>query len=219
MSKEIFLLINSVPFLLQGAFVTCQLAFVSIVLGVCGGLFLGIINSRKIDAQFAKYCINIFVWSVRGTPLFIQVLIVYYALPEIIGVSLSPFVAGVVALGVNSMAYISEIVRGGINAVPEGQWDAAYIIGVSPWQTMRGIILPQMFKIILPGLINELTTLVKETSILMVVGVSELTKVSKDIVARELDPMTIYLAAAICYLVLTSGISIVAKFVQKKEFL
>jgi ABC-type amino acid transport system permease subunit len=169
-----------------------------------------------MGSSFSKIVLNGFVWIVRGTPLFVQVLIVYYALPELIGVSFSPFIAGVIALGINSMAFISEIVRGGINAISEGQWEAAYVIGLGPLHTLKGIILPQMVRITLPGLTNELTALIKETSILMVIGVAELTKVSKDIVTRELDPMTIYLAAAVFYLLMTSSVSLVVQQMQKR---
>ena len=116
------------------------------------------------------------------------------------------------------MAYISEIVRGGINAIPEGQWEAAYVIGLKPWKRLQGIILPQMLRITLPSLTNELTALIKETSILMVIGVAELTKVSKDIVARELDPMTIYLAAAVLYLVMTSSVSALLLNITQKRW-
>jgi His/Glu/Gln/Arg/opine family amino acid ABC transporter permease subunit len=216
MLEESSLLIKSLPFLLQGAFATIQIALVAIAIGFCGGVVIGVMNCRKIGNSFSSLILNGFVWTIRGTPLFVQVLIVYYALPEVIGFSLSPFTAGVIALGVNSTAYISEIVRGGINAIPEGQWEASYVIGLKKWQTLQGIILPQMLRITLPSLTNELTALIKETSILMVIGVAELTKVSKDIVARELDPMTIYLAAAALYLAMTSSVSIFAQFTQKR---
>lgn len=219
MLEESSLLIKSMPFLLQGALTTIQLALISIVIGLCGGIIIGVLNCKKMRHSLTSYFLNTFVWIIRGTPLFVQVLIIYYALPEVIGISLSPFTAGVVALGINSTAYISEIVRGGINAIPEGQWEAAYVIGLKPWQILQGIILPQMLRITLPSLTNELTALIKETSILTVIGVAELTKVSKDIVARELDPMTIYLAAAAIYLVLTSCISLLAKSTQNKELL
>lgn len=219
MLEESSLIIKSFPFLLQGAFATIQIAIVSVTIGLCGGVLIGILNCKKLCTSFSAWVLNSFVWIIRGTPLFVQVLIVYYALPELIGISLSPFIAGVIALGTNSMAYISEIIKGGINAIPEGQWEAAYVIGLNPWQTLQGIILPQMFRITLPSLTNELTTLIKETSILMIIGVAELTKISRDIVARELDPMTIYLAAAVLYLVMTSSLSFLAKFMQKKEIL
>ncbi len=216
MLEEYSLLINSLPLLLQGALATIEIALVSIAIGLCGGVLLGVLNCNRMRVPLLAYALNSFVWVIRGTPLFVQVLIVYYALPEVTGVSLSPFTAGVIALGVNSTAYISEIVRGGINAIPEGQWEAAYVIGLTPWQTLKGIILPQMLRINLPSLTNELTALIKETSILMVIGVAELTKVSRDIVARELDPMTIYLAAAVLYLVMTSGATLVAQYTQKR---
>lgn len=214
MNSEFILLFKSIPFLLQGALVTIQIALVSIVVGLCGGVLIGILNCRKLNFYYTSFIINGFVSVVRGTPLFIQLLIVYYALPEILGISLSPFMAGVVALGINSTAYISEIVRGGINSISDGQWDAAYVLGLKPSKTLKEVVLPQMFKNTLPSLTNELITLVKETSILMVIGVSELTKVSKDIVARELDPMTIYLAAALFYWVITYTLSI---FAQSKQ--
>lgn len=209
-------LIKSLPFLLQGALATFETALVSIAIGLCGGIVIGVLNCNKMRNPFSRVVLNSFVWIIRGTPLFVQVLIVYYALPEVIGISLSPFTAGVIALGINSMAYISEIVRGGINTIPEGQWEAAYVVGLKPLQTLQGIILPQMLRINLPGLTNELTALIKETSILMVIGVAELTKVSRDIVARELDPMTIYLAAAVLYLVMTSSASLFAQYTQKR---
>jgi polar amino acid transport system permease protein len=216
MLEEYSLLIKSFPFLLQGALATIEIALVSIAIGLCGGIVIGVLNCNKMRNPFSTVVLNSFVWIIRGTPLFVHVLIVYYALPEVIGISLSPFTAGVIALGINSMAYISEIVRGGINAIPEGQWEAAYVIGLKPWQTLQGIILPQMLRINLPSLTNELTALIKETSILMVIGVAELTKVSRDIVARELDPMTIYLAAALLYLAMTSSASLFAQYTQKR---
>jgi polar amino acid transport system permease protein len=216
MLEEYATLIKSIPFLLQGALATIEIAFVSIAIGLCGGLIIGVLNCNKMRNPFLTVLLNSFVLMIRGTPLFVQVLIIYYALPEVIGISLSPFTAGVIALGINSMAYISEIVRGGINAIAEGQWEAAYVIGLKPWQTLQGIILPQMLRINLPSLTNELTALIKETSILMVIGVAELTKISKDIVARELDPMTIYLAAAVLYLAMTSSASLFTQSIQKR---
>lgn len=210
-------LVKSIPLLIQGALATIQIALVSIVIGLCGGIVIGVFNCKKMQNRISSLIFNGFVWIVRGTPLFVQVLIIYYALPEVLGISLSPFLAGVIALGMNSTAYISEIVRGGINAIPEGQWEAAYVIGLKPVQVFQGIILPQMFRIVLPGITNELTALIKETSILMVIGVVELTKISKDIVARELDPMTIFLAVAFIYLIMTTSVSMLAQWVQKRE--
>lgn len=208
--------LQTLPLLLKGALTTVEIALVSIAIGLCGGILIGILNSNKLRYASSGMLLNSYVWIIRGTPLFVQVLIIYYALPEVLGFSLSPFAAGGAALGLNSAAYISEIVRGGINAISEGQWEAAYVIGLKPLKTLQGIILPQMFRMTLPSLTNELTSLIKETSILMVIGVGELTKMSKDIVARELDPMTVYLAAASLYLVMTSSLSALAQYAQKR---
>lgn len=213
---EFSLIIKSLPFLLKGALNTFYIAIVAIALGLCGGLVVGVLNCNKMRWQPLSFILSSFIWVIRGTPLFVQVLIVYYALPEVLQISLSPFSAGVIALGVNSTAYISEIVRGGVNAIPEGQWEAAYVLGLNPLKTLQGIILPQVLRITLPSLTNELTALIKETSILMMIGVAELTKVSKDIVARELDPMTIYLLAAAVYLAMTSAVALLTQVSQKR---
>lgn len=213
--NRIDFLAHSLPFLLKGVLATLEISLASMAIGLLGGMGAGIVNCRKMPALSLKAFLNGFVWTVRGTPLFVQVLIIYYALPEMLGVALSPFSAGIIALGINSTAYISEIVRSGIDAIADGQWDAAFVLGLNRWQTLKGIILPQMFRISLPGLTNELTALIKETSILMAIGVAELTKVSKDIVARELDPMTIYLAAAALYLTMTSFVSFWTHRIQR----
>jgi arginine/lysine/histidine transport system permease protein len=214
MMNSLTSLSNALPLLLKGVAATVQISLVSIAVGLLGGIGIGILNCQKMQVPFLKSVLSSFVWLIRGTPLFVQVLIIYYALPELIGITFSPFTAGVIALGINSAAYISVIVRAGIDAVPNGQWEAAFVLGLSKWQTLKGIVLAQMFRTSLPGLTNELTALIKETSILMVIGVSELTKVSKEIVARELDPMTIYLAAALLYLIMTSAVSLMTHKMQ-----
>ncbi len=208
--------LNFISLLLYGTLTTLEIALVSIIIGLCGGIVVGVLNCQKLSIKPLSLILDQFVWIIRGTPLFIQVLIAYYALPEILHISLSPFAAGVIALGINSTAYISEIVRGGIDSISNGQWEASYVIGLKKSATLKKVILPQMLKMTLPSLTNELVTLVKETSILMVIGVAELTKVSKDIVAKELDPITIYLAAALIYLILTTLLSLGLKSKQKK---
>jgi His/Glu/Gln/Arg/opine family amino acid ABC transporter permease subunit len=205
---------NNLALLLQGAVTTVELTLSSMALGLVFGICLGILHCKKI--AFCKPLLSSFVWAVRGTPLFVQVLVIYYGLPEILGISFPPFIAGMIALGINSTAYISEIVRGGIDSIPDGQWEASYVLGLDRKTTILKVILPQMLRITLPSLTNELTALIKETSILMVIGVAELTKMSKDIVVRELDPMKTYLIAAFFYLIMTSSLSFFAYKQQKK---
>lgn len=197
--------------MLKGAALTLEISLLAIFIGLLGGIFMGIFNCNRIKVFLVSRLCAGYIGVIRGTPLFVQILIVYFGLPSMIGIDLSPFSAGVIALGANSCAYIAETIRSGINALPKGQWEAAHVLGYTRPQTLRFIILPQAIRNILPSLTNEFISLIKESSVLMILGVPELTKVSKDIVARELKPMEIYLIAAAMYFVMTSVLSWVSK--------
>ena len=211
------LLMHSLPFLWKGACMTIWVSVPAIAIGLTGGVCIGIANCRQLAKPAIALVLDTFIWIVRGTPSFVQVLLAYYVLPEFLGFSLSPAVAGVIALGTNSIAYTSEIVRGSIDGVAVGQWEAAYALGLSTWKTLSGIILPQSLRLCLPSLINEIVALMKETSLLMSIGVCELTKISKDIVARELNPVVIYLAAAAIYLLMSSTLSFIATHIKWED--
>lgn len=204
--------------MLKGAFLTLEISTIAIAAGLFFGTLMGIFTCQKLRFFPLSALISAYVLIMRGTPLFVQILIIYFGLPPLLGIDLSPFVAGVIALGANSAAYIAEIMRSGLNSIPIGQWEAAHVLGYSKPQMLRSIILPQGIKNILPALTNELIALIKESSILMVVGVPELTKVSKDIVSRELNPMETYLAAALFYLAMTSFFSFLSKKMEKKVY-
>ena len=154
------LLLNSFPLLLQGALMTVKIAVVAMAIGVSCGVLVGILNCKKLRIPGISHVIELYILILRGTPMYVQVLLAYYVLPEIIGVNLSPFVAGVLALGCNSVAYVSEIVRGGINAIPAGQWDACHVLGYSQSEAVRFVIAPQALRNVLPSLVNELIVLV-----------------------------------------------------------
>lgn len=212
--KSINLLIKSAPYMIKGCIMTIKISVAAILIGISFGMFFGILNCKKLRIPILYHIIDSYVLVMRGTPIYVQILIVYFVLPDI-GIDLSPFSAGIVALGANSVAFVSEIVRAGINSIPSGQWDAAYVLGYSRPESLRIVILPQMLRNVIPALTNELVTLIKETSVLGVIGLLELTRASRDIIARELDPMTIYLAAAFLYLILTTIVSIFAKKLEK----
>lgn len=205
-----------IELLMQGAWMTLQIAAAALFLGVFGGVGMGILNCQRHRLPFISPLIHGFVSVIRGTPLFVQVLIFYFGLPQMFKIDLDPFTAGILALGCNSSAYVSEIVRCGIDSVPIGQWEASAVLGYSRAQTLWHVILPQMLRNVLPALTNEMTALIKETSILMVIGVSELTKTGRDIVARELDPMTIYLLVAGIYFCMTTTVSVSARCLEKR---
>lgn len=207
---------SAFPILLHGAWLTTQVSLISIVIGLFFGFLLGIWNCDELRRFPISTCIDAYVHVIRGTPLFVQLLIAYFALPQVLGLNLSAMGAGILTLGLNSSAYLSETIRGGINGVSKGQWEAAWVLGYTPLHTLRYIILPQATRNVLPAITNELAVLIKESSILMVIGVSELVKVSKDMVARELRPMEIYLLTALLYLVMTSIITLLSRMLEAK---
>lgn len=208
--------LSALPLLLKGAWLTIQISILGIAIGLILGLLVGIINCDKLKKPGLSAIIRIYVNIFRGTPLFVQLLIVYFALPDIFGFDISAFSAGVITLGFNSSAYLAETIRSGINSISKGQWEAAHVLGYSTPQTMRFIILPQALRNVLPAITNELATLIKESSILMIIGVPELVKMSRDIVARELMPMEIYTLTALMYLVMTSTLTLAARGLEAR---
>ncbi len=156
-----------------------------------------------------------YIWFIRGTPALIQIFIVYFGLPQL-GVRLSPFTAGVLALGVNSGSYVAEIIRSGLSAIPRGQMESSLAMGFSPAQTMRTIILPQVFRIILPALTNEAISILKNTSLLSTITVVELTLYAQTLISATFRPFDFYIAVAVIYLVLTSMLTQLASWLERR---
>ncbi len=184
----VFSPLAALPLFLMGLFKTIQLwigsASISLLIGSC----LGMLNSAQLQNRLASLLINFYVYILRGVPLYVQVLIVYFVLPDLLGVNLSPFFAAIIALGLCSSAYTAEIVRCSVNAIPQGQWDAGFVLGYTTLQSLRYVIIPQMIRNVLPALVNELELIIKGTAILSTIGVLELTKVGSNIVARYNEP-------------------------------
>lgn len=208
--------LSALPLLFKGALITIKISAFGIVIGIIFGGCLGVLNSDELRSKYVGKLINTYVTIMRGTPIFVQLLIVYFAFPETFGLDFTPQTAGILTLGLNSTAYLSETMRGGINAVPKGQWEGALTLGYNRFQTLQYIILPQAIKNVLPAITNEFANLIKDSSILMVIGVPELIKTSKDIVSRELKPMEIYLMAAMIYLLITTFIASLTKYAEKR---
>jgi His/Glu/Gln/Arg/opine family amino acid ABC transporter permease subunit len=211
LTKLISIFIKFSHLFLIGSINTIVIAMFAIIIGFAGGLFLGLLNSKKLSCLWWKIPIDFYVLIIRGTPIYVQVLLVYYALPELIGINLSPFSAGLITLGVNSTAYMTEIIRAGINAIPDGQWEACSALGYDTYTTLASVILPQTIKIVFPALTNEFIALLKQTSILSVIGLMELTKIGTNISAQTLDPLSAYTILAVIYLLLTTTVTIIAK--------
>lgn len=204
---------ESLPSLYQGTLVSLQITFVAALIGMGLGSILGLaeISSLKV----IRLCVGIYVTLVRGTPMLVQILFIFYVLPQL-GLMIAPFWAASLAIGLNSSAYVSQIIRSGVNAVPKGEIEAAYTLGFSRLQTMIYIIFPQALRMTLPALGNELITLVKDSSLASIIGVMELTKEASVIRSRTYDAFSILLAISIIYLVLTATLSLAIKYFEKR---
>ncbi|MBG9814937.1 arginine ABC transporter permease [Bacillus endophyticus] len=161
----------SISYILQGIQVTLQIVVLAALIGFVFGIILALckISRFKVLAWLA----NIYTSVFRGTPLVLQLIIIYTGLPELTGIKIEAYPAAVAAFALNSAAYISEIIRAGIQAVDKGQTEAAMVLGVPPQKTLRHIILPQALKNILPALMNEFISLTKESAIVTVIGVTD----------------------------------------------
>ncbi|WP_065203604.1 amino acid ABC transporter permease, partial [Streptococcus oralis] len=158
--------------------------------------------------------INIYIWIMRGTPLLLQLIFIYYVLPSI-GIRLDRLPAAVIAFVLNYAAYFAEIFRGGIATIPKGQYEAAKVLKFSSFDTVRYIILPQVTKIVLPSVFNEIMSLVKDTSLVYALGISDLILASRTAANRDASLVPMFLAGAI-YLIMIGLVTIVAKKLEKK---
>ena len=176
------LVVNSFPLLLVGAGVTIKITALSVALGVVIGLFVGIARISRI--KILRVLAAIYVDFFRGTPLLVQIFLVYFALPVITGQRVDPFVAAIGSCGINSGAYVAEIFRAGIQSIDKGQMEAGRSLGMTWVQTMRYIIVPQAFKRVIPPLGNEFIALLKDSSLVSVIGFEELTRRGQLIIAK-----------------------------------
>ncbi|SOE52500.1 ABC transporter membrane-spanning permease -glutamine transport [plant metagenome] len=188
--------------LAQGAQVTLTLFFITLGLAVPLGLVLALARVSRWRAL--SNAVNGYIWLMRGTPLMLQMLFIYFALPfvPVIGVRLPDFPAAVVAFALNYAAYFAEIFRAGILSIDRGQYEGSKVLGMTPLQTLRRIVLPQMVPRILPPLSNETITLVKDTSLIYVLALNDILRVARGIVQRDFTT-TPFLVAALFYLLMT----------------
>ncbi|MBR1859167.1 MAG: amino acid ABC transporter permease [Selenomonadaceae bacterium] len=214
MDFNVELVVNSFPLLLIGAGVTIQITLLSVIVGVIIGLFVGI--ARISSFKFIRLAAAVYVDFFRGTPLLIQIFLIYFAIPVITGQRMDPFVAAISACGINSGAYVAEIFRAGIQSIDAGQMEAGRSLGMTWTQTMRYIIVPQAFKRVIPPLGNEFIALLKDSSLVSVIGFEELTRRGQLIIARTYGSLEIWLSVAIIYLVMTLTISRFVAYLEKK---
>jgi len=196
-----YILDNWTP-LLDGARVTLELFFITLLLSVPLGLLLALMRISRVRAL--SLAVNAYIWLMRGTPLMLQIIFIYFALPGLFGpaAALPALPAAVIAFVLNYAAYFAEIFRAGIQSIDKGQYEGARVLGYSYTQTMRHIVLPQVIKRILPPMSNETITLVKDTSLVYVIALNDLLKVVRGMVQREFS-MSPFIVAAAFYLLMT----------------
>jgi cystine transport system permease protein len=194
------LLRDAAPVMLRGAGYTLLLA----VSAMLGGLLLGLPTALMRVAPWAplRWPAALYVSAFRGTPLLVQLFVVYYGLPSI-GIEFTPVAAGVLTLSLNAGAYLSESLRGAILSVAQGQWRAAYSLGLGWGQTLRHVILPQALRVAVPSMSNTLISLIKDTSLVSVITMTELMLVTKELISVTFRPLPLYVAAAIIYWILS----------------
>ena len=188
--------------LAQGAKVTLTLFFITLALAVPLGLVLALLRISKWG--FVSHLVNGYIWLMRGTPLMLQMLFIYFALPfvPVVGIRLPDFPAAVVAFALNYAAYFAEIFRAGIQSVDRGQYEGSKVLGMTYLQTLRRIVLPQMVQRVLPPMSNETITLVKDTSLIYVLALNDILRTARGIVQRDFTT-TPFLVAAAFYLLMT----------------
>lgn len=205
---------NNYKVLLTGLGKTIGLALISFALALVVGIIFGLFSVAPIKGL--RIFASIYVDVIRGIPMMVLAFFIFFGLSDAIGVTIPDFAAGVITLTLNASAYIAEIVRGGINAVPKGQMEASRSLGLSYTRTMQKIILPQAIRIMIPSFVNQFVISLKDTTIISVIGVVELLQTGKIIVARTMQSTYVYLIIAIMYLIVITALTKLAKVLEKK---
>jgi len=206
---------KSVPTLFEGAILTVKLTSIAVFFGIILGTIFGIM--RLSNTPF-RYLAIAYIDFIRGTPLLVQIFIIYYGIPNIIKMqsSMEPLLAALIALSINSGAYVAEIVRAGIQSIEKGQTEAALSLGLSKTATMMHIILPQAFKRIIPPLGNEFIALLKDSSLVSAIALEELVRKAQIVAGRTFRPFEVWFVVAIMYLIMTVTISQIVNILERR---
>lgn len=202
------------PAIAGGFQVTLSLFFIVIILSVPGGLLLALL--RLSTNRVVTTIVDAYVYFMRGTPLMLQILLIYYGLPFMIdGFELTDMTAAVLSFVLNYIAYLCEIFRSGIQSIPKGQYEGAKVLGFTYVQTMYKIILPQVIKCVLPPLANETITLLKDTSLVYVLAMNDILRITRSIVQRDFD-ITAFIVAGVFYLAMTFVLTKLYQYLERR---
>ncbi len=190
---------------ITGIKITLLISFLSLIIGSTLGALLSLLKLSKV--KFLRFISTVYIEIIRGTPMMVQIAMVYFGSYVLMGVNIDGFLAALIAVSLNSSAYVAEIIRSGIQSIDKGQMEASRSLGLSHKQTMRHIILPQAVKNILPALGNEFVTLIKETSVASTIGVADLMYASKIVQSGSFQPFNPLIIVAVIYFIFTFSLS------------
>ena len=202
------------PSFLKAMGITVQITLYSLVFASIIGIVFGLMKVSR--GRVLRSIANAYIWIIRGTPLLVQIYFIYFGIPMALGITLSEWDAGIITMSLNAGAYMAEIVRGGIEAVDPGQMEAARSLGLPYKRAMAKVVLPQALRTMLPSIINQFIITLKDTSLLSVIGVRELTMNGKIITANNMETIRMWGIVAIYYLIVISLLTLVANKVEKK---
>lgn len=198
----------------EAAEITIKIGVFSFILALILAVIVGSLRAANIP-KVLKSILSVYVEFFRGTPLMVQLFIFYYGLPSF-GMKVDPILASVLTMGLNSGAYLSEVVRAAVLSVDRGQYDAAAVLGYNHIQTTVHIVLPQAFRIAVPTFMNGFSSIVKETSLVSVLSIIELTKLGNQVYAKTYHPFEVYISLAIIYFIMTYTVTFLAKWIERR---
>jgi len=208
------LLAQTYPQLLLGLWITVESTLISLIIAAFLGLLFGLMSVSK--KKVARGIARVYVDIIRGTPIIVQAFFIYFGVTSALGIRMTPLVAGIVALSLNAGAYSAEIFRGGIQAIAKGQMEAARSLGLPYSMAMRKVILPQAVRTMLPSLVNQCIITLKDSSIMSVIGLADLTFTGKIIIANNLESFKMWLMVGILYFIVISLLSYASKVLERR---
>ena len=211
--ENVSLVMKYMPFLIRGLGYTILVSVAAIAIAVCVGVLLSLLRLTK--NRWLNGFVNIYVSFVRGTPVIVQIFIIYYVI-AMLGIDVSALLSGIIALSLNSGGFMSEIIRGGLSAVPQGQYESAVALGMPKRTVWMRIIFPQVFNSVTPQLTSEFINVIKVSPMLSIISVVELTRAAQRLVAQTYVTLPFYIAIGIIYFIVDALLEEVVKYQERK---
>ncbi|MFD1039056.1 amino acid ABC transporter permease [Virgibacillus byunsanensis] len=212
--ETINIIIDALPTLLSGVVLTIIITVISLIIALIIGLVLGLFSIAR--NKVLHWIATIYVDAIRGTPILVQILFIYFGVPSVLGMRVPALVAGIIAISINAGAYLVEIFRAGINSIDKGQMEAGRTLGFSYGETMRLIILPQAVRMMIPAFVNQFIVSIKDTSLLSVIGIAELTMAGQSIYSMNFRAFEILFVVGILYFIIIHILTIFSRWIERR---